>query len=172
MIQNILKEENNSIRDLLLLRCKYLKPNQRPTQKLYIAISEYNNDLGTITDDPCELEKFEGFEEEYFFYVTTPIKLLYLNEILTKKITKEIAEQILIILALQLTDTELDDHLSAIGLTQKDYTNLLTTKVETAKGITKVYSKQTLLESFNITLSEYKIDQLITEVGLEDIIDE
>ncbi|MFI3329345.1 MAG: hypothetical protein R3Y05_02520 [bacterium] len=172
MIHKILQEENNSIKELLLLRCKYLKPNQKPNQNLYIAISEYNSDLGSITDDPYELTKYEGFEDEYFFYITSPIKVLFLNETITKTISNEIAEQILIILTLQLSDTELEEHLSALGISEKEYIDLINNKIDKVTTNNKVYKKQTLLDSFNINLSEYKQEHLIQEVELEDIIDE
>lgn len=172
MIHTILKEENNSIKELLLLRCQYLKPNQKPNQCLYIAISEYNKDLGAITDDPYELVKYEGYEDEYFFYKTTPIKLLFLNETINKTIPNELAEQLLIILSIQLSNTLLEEHLLALGISEKEYIDLINNKIDKVTTNNKVYKKQTLLDSFNINLSEYKQEHLIQEVDLEDIIDE
>lgn len=168
MIHEIMNEEQNPIKELIILQCKYLKPNIKPNQMMYIVISEYNSDLGAITFDTYTLEKFKGYEEEYLFYKTTPIKLLLLNEIINKNI--KIKEQILITLALQLTDTTLLEHLDSIGITKEEYNQLLNNEIVKISKSKKLHTKQTILETLNININEFKTDSLIIETQLENII--
>ncbi|MFI3329347.1 MAG: hypothetical protein R3Y05_02530 [bacterium] len=170
MIEEILNEENNSIKEAILA---YANNNYSNTKILYFAISKKNHDLSAIGYSYDNFIKCEKYQSEYLFYQTTHFEIKLFTEISNKKIIKKHLYKIAILILLYINNIELDEFLDFLGLTLQEYNDLLDYKKSTVKGLYKSYNRTQILQTLKFnnkkTLDEYLDTDLITPVKLEEI---